>query len=185
MRHLVRYFLRGLIVFVPAVVSVLVLWNVFLKLDGLLGIPFPGAGFVATVAAVTLVGFLASNFVTQRAFEVLDGIFRRVPFVKLVYGSVRDLVNAFVGERKGFDRPVAVALAGEDGPRLVGFATRETLEAPGLEALVAVYVPQSYAFAGHVLLVPRSRVTPLSSTSADTMAFIVSGGVSGRLRPAA
>jgi uncharacterized membrane protein len=185
MRHLVRYFLRGLIVFVPAVVSVLVLWTVFLKVDGLLGIPFPGAGFVATVAAVTLVGFLASNFVTQRAFDLLDRVFQRVPFVKLVYGSVRDLVNAFVGERKGFDRPVSVALAGADGPLLVGFATRETLEAPGLEELVAVYVPQSYAFAGHVLLVPRSRVTPLGSTSADTMAFIVSGGVSGRLRPAA
>jgi len=185
MRHLVRYFLRGLIVFVPAVVSVLVLWTVFLKVDGLLGIPFPGAGFVATVAAVTLVGFLASNFVTQRAFELLDRVFQRVPFVKLVYGSVRDLVNAFVGDRKGFDRPVSVELAGADGPRLVGFATREALEAPGLEELVAVYVPQSYAFAGHVLLVPRSRVTPLASTSADTMAFIVSGGVSGRLRPAA
>ena len=185
MRHLVRYFLRGLIVFVPAVVSVLVLWTVFLKVDGLLGIPFPGAGFVATVAAVTLVGFLASNFVTQRAFELLDRVFQRVPFVKLVYGSVRDLVNAFVGDRKGFDRPVSVELAGAGGPRLVGFATRETLEAPGLEELVAVYVPQSYAFAGHVLLVPRSRVTPLASTSADTMAFIVSGGVSGRLRPAA
>jgi len=185
MRHLVRYFLRGLIVFVPAVVSVLVLWTVFLKVDGLLGIPFPGAGFVATVTAVTLVGFLASNFVTQRAFDLLDRVFQRVPFVKLVYGSVRDLVNAFVGERKGFDRPVSVALAGADGPLLVGFATRETLEAPGLEELVAVYVPQSYAFAGHVLLVPRSHVTPLASTSADTMAFIVSGGVSGRLRPAA
>jgi len=166
-------------------VSVLVLWNVLLKLDGLLGIPFPGAGFVATVAAVTLVGFLASNFVTRRAFDLLDRVFQRVPFVKLVYASVRDLVNAFVGERKGFDRPVAVALAGTDGPRLVGFATREALEAPGLEDLVAVYVPQSYAFAGHVFLVPKSRVTALSSTSADTMAFIVSGGVSGRLKPAA
>jgi uncharacterized membrane protein len=185
MRHLVRYFLRGLIVFVPAVVSVLVLWSVFRKLDGLLGIPFPGAGLVATVAAVTLVGFLASNFVTKRAFELLERVFQAVPFVKLVYGSVRDLVNAFVGERKGFDRPVSVAIGGPEGPRLVGFATRETLEAPGLEDLVAVYVPQAYAFAGHVLLVQRSRVAPLAATSADTMAFIVSGGVSGRLRPAA
>ena len=185
MGHLVRYFLRGLIVFVPAVVSLLVLWVVFQKVDGFLGIPIPGAGFVATIAAVTFVGFLASNFVTQRAFVFLDRVFQRVPFVKLVYGSVRDLVNAFVGERKGFDRPVVVTPGGADGPRLLGFATREALEAPGLEEMIAVYVPQSYAFAGHVLLVPRSRIAPLAASSADTMAFIVSGGVSGRLRPAA
>ncbi len=179
MGHLVKYFVRGLIVFVPAAVSVLVLWSVFVKVDGLVGIPFPGAGLVATIALVTLVGFLASNFVTRRAFELLDRIFQRVPFVKLVYGAVRDLVNAFVGERKGFDRPVALSLGGAEAPKLLGFATRESLETVGLEGHLAVYVPQSYAFAGHVFLVPRSRVTPLSVASADAMAFIVSGGVSG------
>ncbi len=179
MGYLVKYFSRGLIVFVPAVVSVLVLWTVLVKVDGLLGIKIPGAGFVATVAFVTLVGFLASNFVTRRVFDLLDRVFSRVPFVKLVYGAVRDLVNAFVGERKGFDRPVAVRLGGPDAPKLLGFATRESLEGIGLDGHVAVYVPQSYAFAGHVLLVPRSQVSPLAAASAETMTFIVSGGVSG------
>ena len=179
MGYLVKYFFRGLIVFVPAAVSLFVLWSVLVKVDGILGIRFPGAGFVATVAAVTLVGFLASNFVTQRVFGALDRVFTRVPFVKLVYGAVRDLVNAFVGERKSFDRPVAVSLGGPDAPKLLGFATRDSLESIGLGNHLAVYVPQSYAFAGHVLLVPRSQVTPLSVASAAAMTFIVSGGVSG------
>ncbi|HQR47531.1 MAG TPA: DUF502 domain-containing protein [Thermoanaerobaculia bacterium] len=179
MGHLVKYFVRGLIVFVPAAVSVFVLWTVFVKVDRLVGIPFPGAGLLATVALVTLLGFLASNFLTRRAFDLLDGIFRRVPFVKLVHGAARDLVNAFVGERKGFDRPVALSLGGPDAPKLLGFATRESISGDGLEGHVAVYVPQSYAFAGHVFVVPRARVTPLSAASADVMAFIVSGGVSG------
>ncbi|MFI5180951.1 MAG: DUF502 domain-containing protein [Thermoanaerobaculia bacterium] len=179
MGHLVKYFVRGLIVFVPVVVSVFVLWTVFVKVDGLLGIPFPGAGLLATLALVTLAGFLASNFVTRRAFELLDRIFQRLPFVKLVYGAVRDLVNAFVGERKGFDRPVAISLGGPEAPKFLGFATRESLEVAGLEGHVAVYVPQSYAVAGHVFLVPRAQVSPLAVASADAMAFIVSGGVSG------
>ncbi|HUM02443.1 MAG TPA: DUF502 domain-containing protein [Thermoanaerobaculia bacterium] len=183
MGHLVKYFVRGLIVFVPAALSMFVLWTVFVKVDGLLGIPIPGAGLVATVALVTLVGFLASNFVTRRAFDLLDRVFQRVPFVKLVYGAARDLVNAFVGERKSFDRPVAVSLGGPDAPKLLGFATRESLSGIGLPEYVAVYVPQSYAFAGHVLLVPRAQVTPLASPSAEAMTFIVSGGVSG-LAPA-
>ena len=45
---------------------------------------------------------------------------------------------------------------------------------------VAVYFPQSYNFAGQVLIVPRASVTPLASQSADIMTFIVSGGISGR-----
>lgn len=179
MGQLVKYFVRGLIVFVPVAVSLFVLWTVFVKVDGLLGIPIPGAGLLATIALVTLAGFLASNFVTRRAFDLLDRVFQRVPFVKLVYGAVRDLVNAFVGERKGFDRPVAVSLGGPDAPKFLGFATRDSLGAVGLDGHVAVYVPQSYAFAGHVFLVPRAQVAPLSVGSADAMAFIVSGGVSG------
>ncbi len=184
MGHLVKYFVRGLIVFVPAAVAVYVLWTVFVKVDGILGIPVPGAGLLATVALVTLAGFLASNFVTRRAFDLLEGIFQRVPFVKLVYGAARDIVSAFVGERRSFDRPVAVSLGSPEAPKLLGFATRESLSGIGLDGHIAVYVPQSYAFAGHVLLVPRSQVTPLAAPSAEAMAFIVSGGVSG-LVPAA
>ncbi len=184
MGHLVKYFVRGLIVFVPAVVAVYVLWTVFVKVDGILGIPVPGAGLLATAALVTLAGFLASNFVTRRAFDLLERIFQRVPFVKLVYGAARDIISAFVGERRSFDRPVAVSLGGPEAPKLLGFATRESLSGIGLDGHIAVYVPQSYAFAGHVLLVPRAQVTPLAAPSAEAMAFIVSGGVSG-LVPAA
>lgn len=179
MGHLVKYFVRGLIVFVPAAVAVFVLWTVFVKVDGLLGIPVPGAGLLATALLVTLAGFLASNFVTRRAFDVLEGLFRRVPFVKLVYGAARDLVSAFVGERKSFDRPVAISLGGPGAPKLLGFATRDALSRIGLDGHIAVYVPQSYAFAGHVLLVPSAQVTHLAVPSAEAMAFIVSGGVSG------
>jgi uncharacterized membrane protein len=183
MGHLVKYFFRGLIVFVPAAFALFVLWTVLVKVDGILGIRFPGAGFVTTVAFVTLVGFLASNFVTRRFFEFLDRVFTRAPFVKLVYGAARDIVSAFVGERRSFDRPVAVSLGGPEAPKLLGFATRDSLSGIGLDGHVAVYVPQSYAFAGLVLLVPRAQVASLEAPSAETMAFIVSGGVSG-LAPA-
>ena len=54
----------------------------------------------------------------------------------------------------------------------------ETLENLGLTDHVAVYVPQSYNFAGNVMLFPKEAVTPLSIESSQAMAFIVSGGVS-------
>ena len=74
--------------------------------------------------------------------------------------------------------PVLVTL-GEGSGGFLGFATRDSLDVLGLPDHVAVYFPQSYNFAGNVLLFPRERVRPLEASSAQVMAFIVSGGVSG------
>jgi uncharacterized membrane protein len=61
----------------------------------------------------------------------------------------------------------------------VGFVTRTDLEFLGLLNHVAVYSPQSYNFAGHLLVFPKDQVRPLEAESSEVMAFIVSGGVSG------
>jgi uncharacterized membrane protein len=88
-------------------------------------------------------------------------------------------VGAFVGEKKGFNRPVLVSLEADRGIRMIGFITAELHDLPG--DTVAVYLPNAYAFAGHLLLVPRDRVTPLPpGESSKWLAFVVSGGVSGK-----
>ena len=176
MRLLVRYFFRGLLVFVPAVLTVAIVVFVFRKVDAWMGLPIPGVGFAATIAIIVVTGALASNFVTRRIFELVEALFRRLPFVKLLYSAIRDVTDAFVGERKGFDRTVTVALDGGGGIRVVGFLTRDSLAGVGLPELVAVYLPQSYNFAGMMVLVPRRLVTPLGVKGADAMAFVVSGG---------
>jgi uncharacterized membrane protein len=89
------------------------------------------------------------------------------------------LINAFVGDKKRFDRPVAVALMPGASTKALGFVTRDTLGHLEMTGHVAVYFPQSYNFAGNVLLVPREQVETLDVGSADIMAFIVSGGISG------
>ena len=100
-----------------------------------------------------------------------------LPLLKLLYTSIRDLINAFVGDKKRFDRPVAVAFT--ESARALGFVTRETLHGLHLPGHVAVYFPQSYNFAGNLLIVPKELVEPLDVHPTDMMAFIVSGGVSG------
>ena len=70
----------------------------------------------------------------------------------------------------GHDRPGGVA-------RALGFVTQESLGKLGLEGHVTVYLPQSYNFAGMLLIFPTSAVTAVKADSADVMAFIVSGGV--------
>ena len=180
MKRLLGYFLKGLLVFVPAALTVtLIIW-VINKFDALLNFGVPGLGLVITVALITFIGFLASNYFGQKIFAIVDRIFARLPIVKLLYSAIKELLLAFAGEKKSFDKPVIVELS-SGGPKVVGFITREDLNFLSLSEHVAVYLPQSYNFAGQVLRFPSDRVKSLDIDSSKAAAFIVSGGVLGKL----
>ena len=91
-------------------------------------------------------------------------------------GLIRDLLEAFVGDKKRFDQPVSVRVT--DEVRTLGFVTQDDLSLLAMPGHVAVYLPFSYSMAGTVIVVPRSRVEKLSIASSALMAFVVSGGVS-------
>ena len=180
MQWLLRSFFKGLLLVVPITVTLWVFWLVFSTIDGLLGFDVPGLGLVVTLAMVVAVGGLGSIFLVDRFVEWLEDALSRVPVAKLVYFSLKDFVGAFVGEKKGFNKPVLVSLGADGEIKVLGFATAEGLDIPGVEDHVAVYLQQSYNFAGNLVLVPRSRVTPLPpEESSRWLTFIVSGGVSG------
>ncbi|HEX5632098.1 MAG TPA: DUF502 domain-containing protein [Gemmatimonadales bacterium] len=179
-RQLVRYFLNGLIALGPLALTVYICVLAFRWVDGWLHLPVPGAGFVVTVALVTLLGWVASGVVARGAFGMVDRALARLPFVRLLYGALRDVFGAFAGDRKRFTMPVSVELAPGTGVRVFGFLTQPSLEAFGMVDQVAVYLPQSYNFAGQTVVVPRERVTPVDARPADVLAFIVSGGISLR-----
>ena len=188
MKRIMRYFFRGLLVFVPTGLTVLVVAYVVTSLDELFGSLLkvdspPGLGLciglVGTLAIITVIGFLASNFIGRSLVRLVDKTFKKLPLVKILYSSVRDLIAAFVGEAKKFDKPVLVSMGPESYAKIIGFVTRESLETFGLKGHVAVYFPQSYNFAGNVLIFPKKAVKPLDIASSDAMTFIVSGGVAG------
>lgn len=179
MKTLFGYFWRGCLVLAPVGITLYLGWWVIATVDQLLPIGIPGLGFIITVGTITLVGVLTSNVVGRAVVRRIETWLSRVPLVKLMYTSIRDLINAFVGDKKRFEHPVSVALSEARDLFVLGFVTRENLEPLKLDTHVAVYFPQSYNFAGNLLLVPKDRVTRLPASSGDVMAFIVSGGVSG------
>ena len=61
----------------------------------------------------------------------------------------------------------------------IGFITQSDLGELGLQDMVSVYLPHSYAFSGLHYVVPRDRITPLNVSGTVAMKYIVSGGVSG------
>ena len=91
----------------------------------------------------------------------VEKTFSKLPIVKIFYSSIKDLVGAFVGDKKTFDRPVIVTLDPSTDVKTLGFITREALDFLKLKDHIAVYFPQSYNFAGELKL-PASRARKTS-----------------------
>jgi uncharacterized membrane protein len=178
-RKLFNYFLRGLVVVVPIGVTIWVCYRIFHAIDELLGLTVAGLGFAILIVLVTLVGFLASTIVARQIGDAFDGVLQRLPFVHLLYSSTKDMLNAFVGEKRRFDKPVLISMTADGSVKVFGFLTAESLAALGVRDSVTVYVPTSYSVAGHVIVVPANRVTRVDADAAEVMAYIVSGGVTG------
>ena len=177
MQRLIKGFFQGSLIVIPIGLTAAILWFVVRAIDGLLPIPVPGAGVIVVLSFVTAVGLLAGNVVGRRLLGKVEDAMSRLPVVKLLYCSLRDLIGAFVGEKKSFERPVMVEILPGSEARMLGFITCEKFEDPALQGLVSVYLPQSYNFAGNLVMVPRERVHEVDADGAQFMAFIVSGGV--------
>jgi uncharacterized membrane protein len=184
-RRLIGWFLQGLVFVVPIGAIAYGLYLLFVEVDTwinvepLLNRSVPGAGIVLTVLLITAVGFLASNFATRWLFAAFESVVARTPLLKLLYSSLKDLVGAFVGETKRFDKPVLVQLGATPEVATIGFVTRQSLAELGLTDHVAVYVPQAYNIGGNVVVVPRERIRPLEADPGAVMSFVVSGGITG------
>lgn len=178
MKKITRYFFEGLLLVAPVAITLYVILWIVKIIDQVNPTSVPGVGLVMTVVGITLAGFFASNYLARALGKRVDTLFARLPFVKMLYQSIKDLMEAFVGSKKSFDKPVLVTLAHGGGVSVIGFVTLETLKSIGLKDKVAVYLPQSYNFAGNLIVVSRELVTPIDAPSGAVMALIVSGGIS-------
>lgn len=178
-RKFIRYFFSGTLFIVPLTATAYVIFISFRWLDSLLSITIPGVGFVVIIGVITIFGYLTSTFALQTFVELFDQGMNRIPFIKLIYSSLKDLLSAFVGEKKKFNKPVLVTINKENDIYQIGFVTQNDLSDIGLNDMVAVYFPHSYAISGNHFLVPRSSIKPVQIPGPTAMKFIVSGGVSG------
>ncbi|MCC6996803.1 MAG: DUF502 domain-containing protein [Deltaproteobacteria bacterium] len=180
MTRIVRWFVQGLIFCVPIALTVWIVLGTFRTIDGWIGLDIPGIGVAIVLVGITVVGILATNFLTKRLMGLFESTLDRLPFVRLLHTSVKDLMSAFVGEKKRMGRPVLVDLVPGGAVKAMGFITRDDVSHYGAGDGVAVYFPQAYNFAGQVVIVPKASITPIALDSSEVMAFIVSGGVAGK-----
>ena len=182
---LLGYFLKGLLVFTPIAITIFALVWVIMLIDKYLTIPISedfsihGGGLIIIIVVLPIIGFLVSNFLGKKLFDWFESLITKIPLIKLLYNSIKDMISAFAGEKKSFNKPVLVSFTKDNSAKILGFITRESMDFLGINDHVAVYMPQSYNFAGNVLIFPKENVTPITADPAEVMAFIVSAGVSG------
>lgn len=157
------------------------------ELEGLLArVGIPLMSLVLTVGLIYLVGLLASNLALRRIGRSIEAVILRIPLVKGIYGSARQLLDAFsVGGKRTFSKVVIV-----EYPRIgvwtVGFVTREVrhrLSSPqtGKETRsVPVFLPTTpNPTSGWMVLVPTGDLRVLDMTVEDGIKLVVSGGIVG------
>ena len=190
MKKLLNYFFQGLLVVVPIAVTILVIYKIItwidnllpfqipVKLPGIGEVSIPGLGILTIVVAVTAFGYLAKFFVANPFFVLLERMLERTPLLKIIYTSVKDLIEAFVGEKKRFNQPVLVTVNKVSGVQRIGFITQKDLSVLGISShKMAVYLPFSYGFNGQLLIVPAENVEKIDASGTEMMKFVISGGV--------
>ncbi|MCP9766804.1 DUF502 domain-containing protein [Lacihabitans sp. LS3-19] len=183
------YFIRGLLFVAPLGFTILILYSAFDFVDGLVRINFtwdqpnqkifiPGLGFLIVLFGTALIGFVFTRLLPQTIQNWLENGIKHLPIVKIFYTAFKDLISAFVGDKKKFTTGVLVTINKESNIKKLGFLTQEELNVFNLPDMVSVYCPHSYAFSGEMFIVPKEQVQILNISSAEVMKIIVSGGVS-------
>ena len=188
-----RYFLAGLLVFLPVVITLWFLGWVIGLMDGLLDVlparlhpnsylPFaiPGLGAAFTIGLILFLGVLTRGVATRRFLAAWDRIFVQIPVFRGVYTAVQKLVQTFLGQSQT-NRQVVMIEYPRKGIYAVGFAMGRAwheLEKKNEAPLVNVFVPTTpNPTSGFYLLVPANEVAPLNISMEEALKLITSGGL--------
>jgi uncharacterized membrane protein len=185
------YFFTGLLVLGPLMLTGYVVWQLFLFFDKLLGTTvrggyireggIPGLGFVTVLLLVLVTGMLASNFLGRQVARAVEGALLRVPYLRGLYSTVKQVGEALLSEkRQAFQRVVLVEYP-TPGIYAVAFVTAPPSSAVPTrdgKPLTAVFVPSvPNPTTGPLLFYPEEELIPTSLTAEQAVKMLISAGV--------
>lgn len=188
-KRLVALFIRGLTFVLPLALTLYAAYWLLASAERLfhwlwlLAFPsdwyFKGFGLVLGLIAVIAVGALMNAFIGRFLVAQLEKLLDRIPLVKTIYGSVRDLMSFFAGKKKGIGSVVTVDVTPEI--RMLGFVTNEAASSLTSQARdaerIAVFLPMSYQIGGFMIFVPRDRLTVVDMKVEDALRLAITAGV--------
>ncbi len=192
-KNLKKYFFTGIAVLLPVVITLYILVSVFRFFDNILGrflnnyfeehlgFYVPGIGILLFVAIILVFGFVATHFLKKKFQSVLENWFLKLPFIKLVYPSVKQIVSFLFSKEKPLLQKAVLVEYPRKGVYSLGFVVNESMkviqEKTGKEFL-NVLVPSSPSpFSGFVIMVPKDELIFLEISIEDACKFLMSDGV--------
>jgi len=183
-----KYFLTGLLVVVPVTATVIVLKSILGWIDSILGdlpgtmigLRFPGLGIITLVLLILIIGAISANYFGNRLLRAWDGVMQRVPLVRGVYSTVKQIMETF-SMKQNFSG-VALVEYPRAGCYSIGFVTGQVSGEPaGLAGRhETVFVPTTpNPTAGFLLILPEAEVHHLDMTVEQGMKLIISLGLVG------
>jgi uncharacterized membrane protein len=188
--HFKRYLLAGLLLWTPIAITVWVITWVFDALDNVLpvalrsevlfGVHVPGFGVLVVVLFILITGFLAANLIGQKLLEVWEGVMRRIPLVRSIYSSVKQVSDTILSPNGQAFRQAVLVQYPRHGSWTIGFLTGT----PSAEVAaqlpvdcVSIYVPTTpNPTSGFFLMMPRAEVIELSIGVDAALKYVVSMG---------
>jgi uncharacterized membrane protein len=189
-----RYFITGLLIWIPLGITVLVLTWLINTMDqsldllpaelqpkALWGMHVPGFGAVVMVLVVFGTGLLAANFIGQRLVRFWEGVLARIPVVKSIYYGVKQVSDTVLADTGQAFRKVLLVQYPRNGSWTIAFQTGR----PGGDVVnhlrgeyVSVYVPTTpNPTSGFFLMMPRSDVVELDMSVDEALKYVISMGV--------
>ncbi|MBE8954418.1 MAG: DUF502 domain-containing protein [Quinella sp. 2Q5] len=174
-------FLRGLLIVVPPAITVAVVTWLFDLTESSIGkilpVKVPGVGLLIVVVGIWAVGVLSGNFLSRKVIDIFDAIIGKIPVVKFIYGSVKQVTKALFETDSAFKNVVLVPYR---GAYVLGFqmlSIPEPVRKKLGDDYVCVYMPWSMNMtAGMNFFVRKSDVIPVDMLPPDAFQFILTAG---------
>ena len=189
-----RWLLAGLLVLVPLAITLAVLNWIVATLDQtllilpvawhpdrLLGFHIPGFGVLLTLGIVLLMGAIASNFLGRKLLMVGNALLRRIPIVRSIYSSVKQVSDTLFSENGNAFRKALLVQWPREGVWTIGFLTG----LPGGDVVnhlpadyVSVYVPTTpNPTGGYFVMLKRAECVELKMSVDEALTYVISMGV--------
>jgi uncharacterized membrane protein len=194
-----RFFITGLLIWVPLAVTYWVITTVVTALDKILPIDFqpqalfgldiPGFGVLVVVLVVLLTGFFAANFLGRRLVDAWESVLSRIPLVRSIYSSVKQVSDTILAPNGQAFRQAVLVQYPREGAWTIAFVTgspSQEIAALLSETCVSIYVPTTpNPTSGFFLMVPKSDVRPLAIGVDAALKYVVSMGTVPPVPPGA
>ena len=159
MKKILNYFLQGLLYIVPISVTIFVVVYALNKIADILPIKNTFISLIVLFALITIIGMVGSKLIASPFNALFKKILDKAPLLKTIYSSVKDLMNTFFGNKKGFDQAVLVKIYDNSSIERFGFITNDDLQNLNINSdKVLVYIPHSLTFSGNVFLVDKKKI---------------------------